>query len=330
VGALDIAYLGGSITFGTDASDVNVTSWRALLSAWLTAHKPSNEFTYQNAGVGGTGSWYGLARLQADVIANNPGEVFIDFAVNDANLDGGGTHTNGYTSCAEALIRRLRTALPNAKLYCWIFTYPNNYSGITANYRAARDKWITLAAAYGLTLLRWDTYLESLMPPAYVDADVESYLTAPGNVHPNDAGHDAAFDLAVTEVASLTSNNPGALPARIYSECVDYEVTPIIRNGIDNDGETGTWSTSGTRRVSSEADATVHWTGDICGFGLDTLIGAGTGVVAWSLDGGAYTNRDLTAITTQSYIVTNFPKGVHTITLKVISGTVTIKRFLAI
>jgi len=288
-------------------------------------------FTHHNAGSGGTQTWYGLIRLQKDVIVYTPSVVYIDFAVNDANVDRIGSHLNGYASCAEALIRRLRMALPNARLYCWILTWPDDYSYMTSNFRAARDKWINLANTYNLVLLRYDIYLESLMPSPYLDADVEAYLNTPGDVHPNDAGYRAAADLAIKQAASLVSNNLGELPPRVFPESVDYEATPIIRMGVDNDGETGTWSTTGgTKRTSSETDAAIYWTGNFCSFGLDTNCGEGAGTIAWQVDDGPFKNKDLSATPYQAYLITNFAKGDHTITVKVISGTVTVNRFLAI
>ena len=56
----------------------------------------------------------------------------------------------------------------------------------------------------------------------------------------------------------------------------------------------------------------------------------GGNLVAWSLDGGAYTNINLAANAVAIAAISNFALGSHTITLKIISGTVTINRFLAI
>jgi hypothetical protein len=252
--------------------------------------------------------------------------VFVDFAVNDVGQVAVGERENGFMPCAEAIIRRLRTDLPATKQAVLIFTWPDNYSSNGDSTRLARDAWIAIANAYGIQLMRWDVYLEALLGVGYDDADVDAYLGAAGDVHPNDAGHAAAAAMIEAALTSLdTSTQISPLPNRIYAESEDYEQTPIIRNGNDNDGETGTWAGAVPARTSSTADSTISWTGTFCSFGWD----ATGGVIGWSVDGGSYTNIDM-ANEVQYRAVWNFARGEHTIMLKVISGTVTINRFMAI
>jgi len=141
------------------------------------------------------------------VITYSPKTIYVDFAVNDTS-DASGSRANGWAPAAEALIRRLRLACPNAEIVCGIYTRPTNYSYNNSGDFNARDKWIRIAAAYGLALRRWDTYLETLMGTGYNDAAVEAYLFAVGNVHPNDAGHMAAYNMLVAQPINLVSNNP--------------------------------------------------------------------------------------------------------------------------
>jgi len=317
-------YFGGSITAGALA-DSEATSWRGLLGTWLGAHFGQFNVTNVKSSYGGTGSWYGLIRLNSDVIVNNPDVVFIDFAVNDTADDGTGTRPNGFAPAAEAVIRNIRTAFPNAKIVIWIFTWPDNYSHLSN--RTSRDKWINLAAYYGVDIYRWDQYLESLMGTGYTDVMVETYFgtDVPHTVHPSQLGHTAAFNLAKYKFANF-DDGYGALPSRYFAESEDYEQTPIIRNGTDNDGETGIWSTSGNMRVSSSADSTITYTGTFCSFGLD-YNNTASGVVAWSVDGGAYTNLTLDV---KPVALWNGTRAVHTVVFKVVSGTASINKFMAI
>lgn len=328
----DTVFLGGSITLGGAASDYELTSWRALITSWLPATFTGDCARFNkmiNSGVNATPSWYGLVRLQTDVLDYAPEIVFVDFAVNDVEYDALGDRVSGCAPTAEALIRRIRTALPNTKIVVETFVFPDNYSYMTAGRRATRDKWINIANTYGLTLIRWDQYLESLMGAGYDDADVNVYLSANGNVHPSDLGHAAAADAIKAGFGALMSSAVTPLPDRIYAEAEDFEQTPIIRNGIDNDGETGTgWTTYSTiARRSSTADDTISWTGTFCSFGLDK--GNGTGVLAWKVDDGDYADLNLANYGTDIPI-TSFARGVHTVTLKVVSGLVEVRRFLAV
>lgn len=326
---VDVVYLGGSITNGAAASDVTATSWRALTSNWLGGKFASNNIVNYNKGIGSTGSWYGLVRLQADVLANSPDVVFIDFGVNDTS-DVGGDRTNEFMPTAEALIRRIKSNNSLTKIIVLINTWVSNYSYLSETQIRIRDNWITLANHYDLDLYRWDTYVESLMGEGYTDLDFEAYLFSSQSVHPNDAGHQVMFDLIKSSLSSLLVSSY-ILPDRHYAESEDFEQTPTTRTGVDNDGETGAgWSTDGTARISSTADDTISWTGTFSSFGLDTNYSTGAGTLAWSIDGGAYTNIDLSLKAGTNFTVTNFTRSEHTVTIKVISGTVEVKRFLAI
>lgn len=67
-------------------------------------------------------------------------------------------------------------------------------------------------------------------------------------------------------------------------------------------------------------------------FGVDA---AATGVFEYSVDGGGYTTKDMSAGSGKTIVwLANFGSppatGSHTVTLRVVSGTVTINRFIVI
>jgi hypothetical protein len=145
-----------------------------------------------------------------------------------------------------------------------------------------------------------------------------------GSVHPSNLGHAAIADQIEAEYTNTEYS--GDLPTRL-TNCAEFEVTPIIRLGTDNDGETGTWTTAGTGRTSSTADSTITWTGTFRSFGIDNNSVA-SGVLSWQVDGGTWTNYTLT--TTPVLISADYTLGSHTVVIKVISGTVRINEFHAI
>lgn len=321
----NVVFLGGSITDGSSASDWERKPWRILVGHWLSQRRP---FVYFNAGLGGTDSWIGLIRLQSDVIGRNPGIVFVDFAVNDQGQQNTGARASGFAPAAEALVRRLRTALPNTLLVAEILCWPNDYSHMTADRRAARDKWLAIASTYAMTLSRLDTWLESIMGTPYNDGQVEVYFAGVGDVHPDDDGHREAANATNAQLAALSSldySYPGPLPTRIDAEAADYEYTPILRNGADNDGTTGAWSTSSESIISAQVGATVQWSGTFCSFGL---YNGSICEIEWKLDGGAYNALALPSAARRP--IWNFTRGAHTITVRVKNGTVQLNQFLAI
>lgn len=81
-GELTIAFFGGSITQGCAASVHEITySYRVF--EWWKRTFPKAEFRYVNAGIGGTTSHFGVARIVPDLLMYQPDLAVIDFSVND-------------------------------------------------------------------------------------------------------------------------------------------------------------------------------------------------------------------------------------------------------
>lgn len=79
---LTIAFLGGSITQGSLATKEEYSYAHRVVS-WWEKKFPQAVFHYVNAGIGGTTSHYGVARVVTDVLMYQPDLVIIDFSVND-------------------------------------------------------------------------------------------------------------------------------------------------------------------------------------------------------------------------------------------------------
>lgn len=81
--SLSVAFLGGSLTWGAQATDPQQTSYRALIARRLGEAYPGARFDFRDAAIGGTGSQLGAFRLDRDVLAHRPDLVFLDFTIND-------------------------------------------------------------------------------------------------------------------------------------------------------------------------------------------------------------------------------------------------------
>ena len=96
-GKLKIGFIGGSITsFG------NYRSYCEYITSALMQDHPNVRISTVNAGIGGTGSDYGVFRVERDVISKNCDLVFVEFAVNDDASD-----ANYRAKTREGLIRKL-------------------------------------------------------------------------------------------------------------------------------------------------------------------------------------------------------------------------------
>ena len=86
--ALTLAFFGGSLTWGANASDPETTSWRGRVMEGLRVRYPKARWRFVNAAIGGTGSELGAFRLERDVLSRHPDFVLLDFTLNDG-LAGG-------------------------------------------------------------------------------------------------------------------------------------------------------------------------------------------------------------------------------------------------
>ena len=82
-GRVNVVFLGGSITVGA----ASPKGYATFVGDWLKAHYPKAKINIINSGISGTGSDFGAARYDRDVLAKKPDLVFIEFCVNDGDSD---------------------------------------------------------------------------------------------------------------------------------------------------------------------------------------------------------------------------------------------------
>ena len=109
---LTVAFFGGSLTWGANATDPNRTSWRARIGARLEATYPKAHFKFVDAAIGGTGSSLGIFRLERDVLTYSPDLVFIDWTVNDDIRYANDDASSSYEGILRGLLARLPNCIP--------------------------------------------------------------------------------------------------------------------------------------------------------------------------------------------------------------------------
>jgi hypothetical protein len=322
-------FIGGSNTVGI----AGPTGWAYDYKNWLILNA---EDTPLIKAYGGTDSWTAARNLAADVIANNPTHVVIEYAINDsAYASFGSDRTDGWWTASEALIVRLRSELPEAKLVFVCLVKQEEFA--TGGDIAARDRWEAICDHHDVEFHRFDLWLQQVLG---TETPTEEQINVyHDGEHFTAEGHHEIFNML--EANSCPNNYPlqsagwsGDLEdyqPYYYDDVEDWLGDPIKRTGADNDGETGTgWADNGTARESSTVDDTISFTGTFCSFGLNVTVQASPITFAYSIDGGAYTN--VTHQTGQSSIreLHATDLGEHTVTIKVVSGLVCVNQFLAI
>lgn len=193
-----VVFLGGSLTWGAQATSPMDTSYRALVEQRLIETYPKAHFQFWDAAIGGTGSQLAAFRLERDVLAHKPDLVFLEFTIND----------NPYVepvparlASYEALVRRLvQAGIPVVQ----VILPAKQDVGTSPGSRPLDAKHKEIAAAYGLPVADAVALAKARVAGGGTTPDLLWDL--PEDVtHPGDAGYalyaEAAWDAFQRAVA---------------------------------------------------------------------------------------------------------------------------------
>ncbi|RYX84439.1 SGNH/GDSL hydrolase family protein [bacterium] len=187
---LNVVFFGASLTWGSNASDPQRTSYRAAVARRFEAKYPKAHFRFIDAAIGGTGSQLGVFRLQRDVLNYHPDLVFLDFSAND-DISTNDVET---LSSYESLVRRV---VGDAKcpLIQVIFPFRWNIGEGEMAKMKRRDAHLAISRAYGTPVGDAIALINERVQSGTAKLDV---LWPLDPVHPGDEGYDvfasAAWD----------------------------------------------------------------------------------------------------------------------------------------
>lgn len=209
--ALKIAFLGGSITQGCLASEPKLCYAARVFDWWVNTF-PQAEFTYINAGIGGTSSQFGTARVQDDVLDAAPDFVIVEFSVNDDS-------TELFLETYEGLVRRIWSS-PTAPAVLLVHNVRYDDGG------NAQIQHAKVARHYDLPSVS----MQSSIYPAVVSGKIENRQITEDDLHPNDAGHELVAGVItyfLEYVHSEADDEQKAveeLPAPLTKNCYEHAV----------------------------------------------------------------------------------------------------------
>lgn len=181
---LGIAFIGGSITQGCLSSAPETCYAYRVYEYWKNSY-PNSEFSYINAGIGGTTSHFGCGRVAEDVLSHKPDFVLVEFAVNDEC-------TEFYKETFEGLIRRIfYDESEPAVLILYNVFYQNGCTAERVHSQVARY--------YNIPAVSLHTLLYSDILSGEIKMEE---LTLDG-LHPNDKGHGILADLIVSAIEKM-------------------------------------------------------------------------------------------------------------------------------
>ena len=204
---LTFGVIGGSITCGAMASSPD-RSYVASVLTWWRARFPYSETRLVNAGLSGTGSLLGAFRVQRDLLQAEPDVVIIEFAVNDAWVDG---------AAYEGLLRQI-LARPNAPAVVLLFMMYETGGG-------DQEMQSKVGAHYNMPMVS----VHDALWPDIAAGRVRWHDYFTDNVHPNDAGHafaarcvTALLEASDTEEVPYGRDPLDPLPAPLHSDAFQF------------------------------------------------------------------------------------------------------------
>lgn len=295
---LTVGYIGGSITEGAGASQFSDT-WVYKTTQYL-AQKTGKAINPVYAGVGGTGSDYGVYRLYDHVLRYNPDIVFIEFAINDAGRQSYAQVQRNI----EGMIREI-LSMPKKVSIIMVFT-TNNVFGAIDNVHQK------VANYYGIPTINIQNYVRQRIE----DGDFTWEDIGSDEVHPNSFG----YQVYAEYIQSILDADFGKYVCN--NTLVDQPMTAASyhtpRLAPVSDAQAGAgWQIHAEKAVSSQADAELTYTFKGQSFGFcNAVAGEGLRVLIDGDDYGVvYTNYGAP----YRIIAENLEDTEHTVVLKNVS-----------
>jgi lysophospholipase L1-like esterase len=140
---LSVVFFGASLTWGANASDPQLTSYRAVIGRRLEETYPQAHFKFWDAAIGGTNSQLGVFRFDRDVLARKPDLVLLDFSAND-DINSATPET---LASYESLVRRI-VLDARAPVVQVVFPFQWDVARGTTQGMLRRDAHLAIAKAY--------------------------------------------------------------------------------------------------------------------------------------------------------------------------------------
>ncbi|MBR0443295.1 MAG: SGNH/GDSL hydrolase family protein [Clostridia bacterium] len=214
--AITVATIGGSVTYGTGASETgkgsalrDTASYSALFRDWWKTTFPKSNVTHVNAGIGSTTSHLGVHRLQDHVLDYNPDVCIVEFSVNDFTND-------WYGESYESLVAKL---LDNDVAVILLFMVKESGSSTQAVNAATGAKYHLPMISYG------DAIMPTIESGEHVWKDFSE-----DTVHPNLYGHAYAGELLWKYLNTVYAYTPNEVT--VVNDKTGLEDTPYYNAAL--------------------------------------------------------------------------------------------------
>ena len=198
---LNVGYIGGSVTNGAGSTKGN--SWREITTKWLKSTYPNATINEINAAINGTGSLWGLMRLEKDLLNHNPDLVFVEFAINDVYT---GSQKIQAAANIDAMIRKINEHNPETDIIVVLVTDEANsksdYS-VKQGHREVAEYYGVPCIDIGNALVAEMNKTGNLWDKYFID-----------NLHPNDTGYKVYADEIEKNLKDLLNEGKSKAPKK--------------------------------------------------------------------------------------------------------------------
>jgi Lysophospholipase L1 and related esterases len=206
---LTLGFIGGSITQGS-LSSTPLTCYAYRVYEWWNQKFIQADFTYINAGIGGTTSQFGVARVQSDLLEYRPDLVIVEFSVNDEN-------TQHFLETYEGLIRKIYSDSNEPAILI-----VNNVRYDDGSNAQEQHNKIGKAYQIPCVSMKSSIYLK-IQEGAINNRDI-----TPDDLHPNDLGHELVADVITCFLEKVYGD------LQKEEVAIKEMISPITQNSYQN------------------------------------------------------------------------------------------------
>lgn len=193
---ITLGFLGGSITQGS-LSSTPETCYAYRVYEWWKKTFPKTEFIYINAGIGGTTSQFGVARVESDLLRFQPDFVIVEFSVNDDS-------TEHFCETYEGLIRKIYGSEGKpAMLLVHNVRYDDGGNAQIQHGKVARYYQLPAVS------------MQSTIYPLVVSGEIANREITPDDLHPNDQGHELVASVITWFLGKIREEGEGVRDAEV-------------------------------------------------------------------------------------------------------------------
>ena len=238
---ITVAAIGGSITAGGAATKDPRNRYVNRLAAWFAKNFPKAKVRAVNAGIGGTNSYYGAMRLQADVLVHKPDLVVVEYAVNNMS-------DRGFAESYEGVLRQILRDPQKIAVIELFFMHKDGENAQTWQEILGRHYQLPMVSFRDAW---WPEFTAGRAAWEDLYADV---------VHPNDTGHILASELLIAILEQVNRQRSSDQPAPdtqlpspaisdVFADCAfsQYQaLKPAQQSGWNHSADGKQWEIAAT------------------------------------------------------------------------------------